>query len=97
MNLDLESTVHDACAIRVALVPVGGINGPTFRRFVQLIRPVVSLDLFEVTHGKRRGTLVLRFVEAGGGISDWDDLYPQRRVRASIGICHCPSEQNLGQ
>lgn len=96
-TLDLESTLQETGSIRVALVPVGGIDGPTFRRLAGFIHPVVSLDLGCITHGQRRGTLNLRFVEVGAGISDWDDLYPHQRVRAVVGICHCPSERNLGR
>ena len=41
------------------------------------------------------GYFRLRFVDAGHGASDWDDLHLYRRVRAVIGICHCPSESDL--
>ena len=87
-GVDFEAPLVDACAaIRVALVPAGGIDGPSFRRLASYVRPLTALDLFAITHGTRSGTLRLRFVESGGGPSDWDDLYPQRRVRAIVGLC----------
>eukprot|EP00966_Prymnesium_polylepis_P284237 6566114-Prymnesium_polylepis.1 len=41
------------------------------------------------------GSLRFRFLDAGRGSSDWDQLHAHRRVRAVIGICHCPSETDL--
>ena len=84
--LDFEAAVQDGSqAIRIALLPVGGTDGPTFRKLASGVRPLVNLDLFAITHGQRLGTLRLRFLEVGGGPSDWDDLYTQRRVRAVVG------------
>ena len=58
MALELESTLQeDAASIRVALVPVGGTDGPSFRRLASLIHPHTCLDLFGITHGQRHGTL----------------------------------------
>ena len=97
MALELESTLQeDAASIRVALVPVGGTDGPSFRRLASLIHPHTCLDLFGITHGQRHGTLRLRFLQSGGGPSEWEELYPQRRVRAVVGLCHSPSEDDLG-
>ena len=85
LSLDLEAPLQDgACAIRVALVPVGGTSGREFRRLTSLVHTSTLLDLFAITHGQRRGTLRLRFIESGGGPSDWDELYTQRRVRARM-------------
>ena len=97
MDLDLESPLGEhECAIRVALLPVGAIDAGKFSSLAALVHRFTALDLFALTHGKRRGAIRLRFVDAGGGVSDWDGLYPQRRVRAVIGLCHCPSEPDLG-
>ena len=94
-SLDLESSLTDGSSIRVALLPVGSTDGAHFRSLASLLHPLTSLDLFAITHGQRRGTLRLRFLEVGGGPSDWDDLHSQRRVRAVVGLCHSPSEANL--
>ena len=96
MSLDLEAPLHDLCAVRIALVPVGGTDGPTFRRLSALLHPLTTLDISLLSNGERRGAFKLHFVEAGGGISDWDELYPHRRVRAVIGLCHFPSSVELG-
>ena len=98
-GLECEATLQDNCAsVRIALVPVGSIAADKFRELTALLHPLNKLDPLAVTHGSsdtRRGTLRLLFVEAGGGPSDWDELYPQRRVRAMVGICHCPAEHDL--
>jgi hypothetical protein len=96
MSLDIEAPLHDLCAVRIALVPVGGTDGPTFRRLSALLHPLTTLDVSLLSNGERRGAFKLHFVEAGGGISDWDELYPHRRVRAVIGLCHFPSSVELG-
>ena len=98
LGLDLEAALDEhACAFRVALLPVGATDTATFRGLADRVRNFTALDLFAITHGKRRGKLRLRFVEAGGGPSDWDELYPQRRVRAVVGLCHFPCERNLSE
>ena len=97
LGLDLEAPLQSGASIRVALIPVGDIDSVTFHRLAAILRPLTALDLFSITHGQSRGTLSIRFLEAGGGASDWDDLYPQRRVRAVVGLCHFPCERDLGR
>ena len=97
LGLDFEGDCQSHACIRIALLPVGDMDGATYRRLASMVKPLGVLDLASITHNQRSGTVRLRFLEAGGGASDWDDLYPQRRVRAVVGLAHFPSERNLGQ
>ncbi|KAL1507542.1 hypothetical protein AB1Y20_007164 [Prymnesium parvum] len=94
-TLDLDSTLSRSFSLRAALVPMGSIDAATFRLYAGLVRSLPSLDLFELTHGKQRGCLHVHFVDAPPGASDWGELHSHRRVRAVIGLCHCPSEADL--
>ena len=95
--LDLASPLEAGASIAVALVPVGSIDAPTFQRYAQLLSTHTSvLDIFQITHGEGQGVLRLRFVAGPATApSDWDDLHANRRVRAVVGLCHCPSEADL--
>lgn len=94
-DLDLESSVKENGTIRAAVVAVGNISSTTFDQFAGLMRGFTTLDLFGLTHGKMKGCLHFRFVGEDRSLSDWDELMSHRRVRAVIGICHCPSENDL--
>ena len=98
MAIDLTSPLEDCGSIHVALVPVGSIDASTFDRYSKLCSTHNTLDLFQITHGHSHGVLRLRFV--AGPASDvvrneWEDLHAHRRVRAIVGLCHCPCESNL--
>lgn len=51
--LDLSTSLEECGSIRVALLPVGGIDAATFRRYARLCAAHASqLQLFEITHGQ---------------------------------------------
>ena len=98
MELDLTTPLEDCGSIHVALVPVGSIDASTFDRYSELCSTHNTLDLFQITHGHSHGVLRLRFVAGPASDvvrSEWEDLHAHRRVRAIVGLCHCPSESDL--
>ena len=92
------ATLQLTGAIRCSLLPVGSIDAATFRRLSALFRRQSLVDLYTNTHGAARGFLRLHFVDesvTNARSVEWQSLHAHLRVRAAVGICHCPREADL--
>ena len=92
------ATLQLTGAIRCSLLPVGSIDAATFRRLSALFQRQSLVDLYTNTHGAARGFLRLHFVDesvTNARSVEWQSLHAHLRVRAAVGICHCPREADL--